>query len=385
MPPRYSRWPSLGLLLAGACTTDAGFDPPFDSSTSDASPVTAGSGATTDPGDGSADDAPPTSGSDGTSASESGDDAGALCGDGIISGNEECDCAGDPCTPAGLGEKTCLDIDDPLAGVLTGGSLSCNAASCRYDTSTCTHCGDGRVNGNEACDGELVEPVTCRELGRGTAGVVTCGADCQLDASACTACGYTFDFATCDGGWTVGRTDPLAANPSWACGDPEGDPPYGPPGNATGVWATSVDGYYSANESSFLRSPALDFSQCAGEELTLTLSHWFNFESLVANADGGIVQASIDGSEWTTLTPIGGTEYGTEPIIASFPPVDGSLGFDGTGSADDSASMLSSDLDLSAYAGEAEVHLRFVFGSNGTSVTAGWYIDSVEILGSGGG
>ena len=373
------------LALAVGCTTDAGYDPPFGATTSGSGTSGGSVDSSGAPPATSADttDAPPDDTGDGTGSSSSGGDGGALCGDGVVSGNEECDCAGRPCTEEGLDGKTCLDIDDPLAGVLTGGTLSCNPASCRFDTSTCTHCGDGRVNGNEACDGELPAPITCRELGRGTAGAVTCGSDCQVDASACSACGYTFDFSSCDG-WTVGRTDPAAANPSWACGDPTGDPPYGPPGAFSGAWATGLTGYYSASESSFVQSPPLDFSRCAGETLTMTVSHWFNFESLTTNADGGIVQVSADGESWTTLVPTSGTGYGNDPIVASFPPVDGAVGFDGSIAADESPSVLTTELDLSGYAGESGVYVRFVFGSNASSVTAGWYIDGVEILGSGG-
>jgi len=372
----------LAIASAVGCQTDAGIDPPFGSTTGSGSNDGSEESGGAVPGTGS--DTTGSSGPDVGDTSTTDDDGGALCGDGVVSGNEECDCAGRPCTAEGLGGMTCLDIDDPLAGVLTGGELSCNPASCRFDTSTCTHCGDGQVNGNEACDGELTERVTCRETGRGTAGEVVCGADCQLDTSACTACGYTFDFSSCEG-WTVGRTDPLAANPSWACGDPTGDPPYGPPGAFAGAWATGLDGYYSANESSFLRSPPLDFGKCAGESLTMTVSHWFNFASLAENADGGIVQVSTDGETWTTVVPTGGTEYGDAPIVAAFPPVDGALGFDGSLAADASPSVQATELDLSDLAGQSGVYVRFVFGSNASSVTAGWYIDAVDILGSGGG
>lgn len=373
------------MVWVVACTTDAGFDPPFGPMTTGVDTTDTGaSSSATEPAPGVDTTAAPDPDTGDTTAAASEDDAGALCGDEVVSGNEECDCGGNPCTPEGLGNMTCLDVADPLAGVLTGGTLACNPASCRFDTSMCTRCGDKMVNGNEVCDGELVAPVSCRELGAGTAGEVTCGSDCQLDTAACTACGYEFDFSSCDG-WTVGRTDPAAANPSWACGDPTGDPPYGPPGAVTGAWATGLTGYYSANESSFLRSPPLDFSRCEGEQLTMTLSHWFNFESLVENADGGIVQVSTDGESWTTLVPTSGTEYGDDPIVAAFPPVDGAVGFDGSIADDDSASLLTTELDLSDYAGEAGVQVRFVFGSNGSSVTAGWYIDAVDILGSGGG
>jgi hypothetical protein len=260
--------------------------------------------------------------------------------------------------------------------------LDCNPASCRFDTSGCTYCGDGELNGNEECESGQPIEATCEELGAGTAGEPGCGSECTIDTSSCTDCGYGFDFEGCGGGWTTGRTTMSASVPSWACGEPTGDPPYGPPGMPTGVWATDLTDFYSANESSWLRSPALDLTACELEQLTMTLTHWHNFETGVTNADGGIVQVSTDGSTWITISPEGGSSYGNNPIVATYPPVDGSFGFDGQVD-DDSAAMLQSEFDMTAWAGEEEVYIRFVFGSDGSSVTAGWYIDGFELLGSG--
>lgn len=375
------------MASAVACTTDAGIDPSFDTPTSTAgddgtTPIDSSTGVADSSSSG--DEAPLPDTGDSTDSGSSGDAGGQLCGDGERSGTEQCDCGGEPCAEAELEGTACADIVDPFGVVYTGGLIGCNPASCKFDPAMCTRCGDGIINGIEACDGDMPGPLTCAGLGRGTLGEVTCGSDCKFDTSACTSCGYLFDFSSC-GDWTVGRTEPSAANPSWECGDPTGDPPYGPPDEFEGAWATRIDGFYSANESSFLRSPPLDFSRCAGETLTMTLTHWFNFESLAVNADGGIVQVSADGETWTTVEPTSGVGYGTLPIVATFPPVDGATGFDGTLTADNAASAQTSEFDLSDFAGESGVYVRFVFGSDGSSVTAGWYIDSVNIIGGGGG
>jgi len=307
--------------------------------------------------------------------------SGSICGDGYITGMEDCDCGGIACTEEALGGHTCLDVEDPNApGLLTGGMLDCNPSSCKFDISQCTYCGDGLLNGNEKCEADTPIDVTCEELGKGTAGAVTCGTACTIDTSACTLCGYDLDFSNCAGGWTTGRTTPMAAIPSWACGDPTGDPPYGPPGNITGVWATNLSAYYSANESSFLQSPAFDFTQCAGEQMTMTLRHWYNFES---DADGGIVQVSANGTDWTTLPTTGGSLYGADPISATFPPVDGAMGFHAGAPDEESAAVVESEFDLSPYAGETGIYVRFVFGSDNATVAPGWYLDSLSILGSG--
>jgi hypothetical protein len=364
----------LAVVAVVACTTEVAGTPGLgEGSTSVASTTDASTGVSATETSSTTEDQSTSSGEIEEGSSSGG--GGALCGDGLITGLEDCDCGGEACTAAGLGRKTCVDIGDPT---LTGGTLDCDAASCRFDTSGCSRCGDGIVENTEVCDGLLENPPSCEELGKGTAGDVVCGFDCNYDTSDCTLCAYTFEFDVCDDGWTTGSTEAAAANPTWECGDPPGDPPpYGPPLGTTGVWATRLDGYHAANESSWLRSPALDLTACEGEQITLTLHHWHNFE---ANADGGIVQVRGEGEDWTKLTPTGGAGYGNDPIVATFPPVDGTRGFDG-GTGDRAVAIATSEFDLSDYAGQSNVRLRLVFGSNANSVAPGWYIDTVEIVG----
>lgn len=71
----------------------------------------------------------------------------AVCGDGKVEGNEECD-------GANLGfYKTCQENTDD--GVFTGGQLKCKS-DCTYDTSSCiTACGNGVLDAGEDCDGTL--------------------------------------------------------------------------------------------------------------------------------------------------------------------------------------------------------------------------------------
>ena len=109
-----------------------------------------------------------TSGADGETGTDDGP-IGQICGDGFITGTEQCDCGGTPCTPAGLGGAMCVGLVNPSMPerVYTGGLLDCNPASCQYRFDTCTFCGDRIVNGIEQC--ELGEPtdVTCMDLGMG--------------------------------------------------------------------------------------------------------------------------------------------------------------------------------------------------------------------------
>lgn len=95
-----------------------------------------------------------------------------LCGNGELDGDEECE-------GSDVGGMTCGDVN---AGV---GDLSCDAATCTFDTSACGACGDGIVqNPREECDGEELADATCGALGF-TGGNLSCAANCQLDTAEC--------------------------------------------------------------------------------------------------------------------------------------------------------------------------------------------------------
>lgn len=310
------------------------------------------------------------------------DGGGALCGDGIISGPEDCDCGGFPCDLDDLGGLSCVDVKDPaIPGVLTGGVLGCNMASCRFDTSLCTYCGNEIVDGNEQCEEEEEIDTTCEALGVGIAGPLTCNASCQIDTSMCTDCAFVvqFEVESCPDGFSTVSLDPGAAASSWACGEPTVYA-LGPGVASPGTFGTNLSGPYNANEISALVSPEIDVSTCQDAGLVMTLRHWHNFEGGASNADGGIVQASEDGVQWTTIAPNGGDLYDDSPITATYAPVNGVLGF--SGSQDDNQWSLST-FDFGDFAGSTTLQVRFVMGSNATVQQGGWYIDYMEILGSG--
>lgn len=316
--------------------------------------------------------------------SEAGDESGSICGDGVVSGTEDCDCAMLPCTPQAFGDVTCIDIEDPaIPGRITGGVLDCNPASCRFNTTGCLFCGDGDVNGNEQCEpGDNVD-ATCMQLGAGAAGDLSCDNDCAIDTSACTDCVVEFDFESEDcQGFTTASLQPGAGPVSWACGEPTVYL-HGPGVASPGVWGTNLSGPYNADEISALISPEIDLSVCTDAGVRMQLRHWHNFEGGKTNADGGIVQVSEDGVAWTTVTPVDGDLYDAkQQLEATHPPVDGVNGF--SGNLDD-GSWGTSEFDLSDYAGSSTLQVRLVFGSNDVGEAGGWYIDSIRMLGSSGG
>lgn len=115
----------------------------------------------------------------------------ATCGNGVIESPSE-DCDG-TLFPDGSAPQ-CTQFTS-ASGPFVSGTVKCGA-DCKYDLSDCQHavCGDGIVNGDEECDGsDLGAYSTCQEDttdGVFTGGQLQCAADCTYDTSSCvTLCG----------------------------------------------------------------------------------------------------------------------------------------------------------------------------------------------------
>ncbi|MBM4361255.1 MAG: hypothetical protein FJ104_01150 [Deltaproteobacteria bacterium] len=101
-------------------------------------------------------------------------DAAAACGNGVIDLGEQCD--GE--VPA---RSTCATVG------FAAGTLSCDPASCTFDTRECTlsTCGNNRIDPGEECDGMASYPSLCPGS---TVLAVPCNvATCKLDRSQCPA------------------------------------------------------------------------------------------------------------------------------------------------------------------------------------------------------
>ncbi|TVQ99889.1 MAG: hypothetical protein EA398_11850 [Deltaproteobacteria bacterium] len=99
---------------------------------------------------------------------------GPSCGNGVIEGDEACD-------GADLGGETCEGLG------FDGGTLSC-ASDCTFDTAGCDaapSCGNGVIEGDEECDGAELGGETCEGLGF-DGGTLSCASDCTFDTDACT-------------------------------------------------------------------------------------------------------------------------------------------------------------------------------------------------------
>lgn len=96
----------------------------------------------------------------------------AVCGNGVIEGNEVCD-------GAALNSQTCV-----TQGFVSG-SLSCSS-NCAFNTSLCSNavCGNGIIDSGESCDGAALNSATCVTRGFDS-GTLTCANNCTFNTSAC--------------------------------------------------------------------------------------------------------------------------------------------------------------------------------------------------------
>lgn len=122
----------------------------------------------------------------------------AVCGDGELQEGESCDCGMmGACTPAQLGNTTCMNLPAPSGGNYSGGTLGCMAGACTYVETGCFACGNGVLDMGEQCDGANLAGATCGSQGF-DAGSLACSASCTFNTGACI--NYVCGNASCEPG-----------------------------------------------------------------------------------------------------------------------------------------------------------------------------------------
>ena len=99
------------------------------------------------------------------------------CGDGVLGPDEECD---------GKAFDSAWDTCVKVSNQYSGGTLNCTT-SCEVDSSACTlKCGNGKLDGDEWCDGSLFigNANKCSDWGFAS-GSLGCTKTCEIDTTAC--------------------------------------------------------------------------------------------------------------------------------------------------------------------------------------------------------
>ena len=110
-----------------------------------------------------------------------------MCGDEELSPCELCE-EGD--------EQDCTTLGAP--GEFSGGTATCNAGCDGWDTSACSVCGNDTTEDGEECDGtDPAVPPTC-DAGSENPGLATpCTDECVFDTTVCNGCSDGIDAAHC--------------------------------------------------------------------------------------------------------------------------------------------------------------------------------------------
>jgi subtilisin-like proprotein convertase family protein len=137
-----------------------------------------------------------------------------------------------------------------------------------------------------------------------------------------------------------GGTNGWTAEGDWAITNEDSSSP-------SHSWSDSPGGDYAASANFSLTSPVINLTDAAGPELAF--SHIYDLES---GYDYGYVEASTDGSTWSTLATFNGTQ----------------------------STWTESTIDLSTYAGEATFQVRFRLEADGVYQYDGWHIDDIEVF-----
>ena len=111
-------------------------------------------------------------------------------------------------------------------------------------------------------------------------------------------------------------------------------------------------------------------------DATLTFWHWMEAETSSSYPDqaydGGLIEISLNGGEWSQVTPLGGYPYLSRPGSNPGPFPEATPIYSG------SFDWIIEYLELIGLAGE--VRVRFRFGSDGATGLEGWYIDDLVVI-----
>lgn len=230
-------------------------------------------------------------------------------------------------------------------------------------------------------------------------------ADAKTDSAPADACSaalakITYDFEAGASGWTHAVSDGAdGSGTSWPY-DPwlTGTASVAPACKAGKCFGTELTKNYAQCQRGHLLSPVVDLSACAGKTVALVFQHAYSFWTGSYNGttwfDGGVVEASSNGTTWQALT---GTYPGTVKInpdrgasyacvLSTSFGVNNKQGFVGV-----QTTTAKAELTIPASAISKTTRIRFSFASgvssqvtnadsSRASTAPGWRIDDVGFV-----
>ena len=177
---------------------------------------------------------------------------------------------------------------------------------------------------------------------------------------------YFEDFQNDDHFWTAGGT-----SSSWELGIPsQGNTFILPESNLDSAWVTDLDGTYNTNEFSWVESPLMDFTNLIMPAISMKIN--YNIESFLN--DGANLQYSIAGGNWVTVGTINDATLGYV-----YPTINGLGGLVGWTDNSNGWKTVSIDLPANELAGQSDIKLRILFGSDTDVEFEGMAFDDVSV------
>jgi hypothetical protein len=169
---------------------------------------------------------------------------------------------------------------------------------------------------------------------------------------------YFQNFEAGNGGWISSGTIS-----SWALGTPAGQV-INAAASGTNAYMTGLSSNYFNNELSFVTSPCLNMTSLTNPKIEVKV--WWDSEF---SWDGAQLQSSIDGgNSWTTVGAFGDPDnwYNDNSVNGLLPAgnQDGWSGAAGSFIPSGSGGWVTAKRNLTGLAGQANVRLRIVFGSD---------------------
>ncbi|WP_299271979.1 gliding motility-associated C-terminal domain-containing protein [uncultured Psychroserpens sp.] len=181
---------------------------------------------------------------------------------------------------------------------------------------------------------------------------------------------YAEDFESGDGGWVADNT----TAGTWALGTPAAAV-INTADSGTNAWVTNLTGEYNVDEDSFVVSPVFDLSSLNAPSIEFSI--WWNSEF---SWDGLVLQSSIDdGNSWQNVGAQGDPNNWYNDGTIGGNPGGQQVGWTGRG-ATGSGNWVVARHALTGLEGEANVILRFAFGSDGSVQDEGVAFDTVSIF-----
>lgn len=209
----------------------------------------------------------------------------------------------------------------------------------------------------------------------------------------------TTDFEAGASGWSHDKMDGVSGSwtfDAWEHGTATSGP--GACHSGSGCWATNLDGNYVQCQRAELRSPVIDVSACASEEIRLSFYHAYDFWTGDYGGttwfDGGFVEISGDGgSTWhqagsypgtVAINPNMGSSYAC--LNANQFYADGRPGYVGV-----SAGWTVVEIPIEPQYRTSQLRVRFVYATGVSYPTTsqavsmqharpGWYVDDVAVV-----